>query len=350
MSEPFYARVLVDRHQADLLYSLQLLFEDRLGFELYVPVGMEWWDEGYWQFGIQAYADDRLARQFLAIDAAYRREDESTMRLGHYVTFDHHHPERKLWAATLDDVRATRDEWEFVVATVQDNQQGFHRLAGELGARYLLQVGNTGQQIDWGLDPLALVSSEMPIEGRGVRYHQEFDSAGTFGFRDPAGIDRRRISSFVNCMPQTRCWPLLEEYRAALRDHRFSIHGIGGEDGNIPGVAPIAAVMSQSGWGWHDKEQGDGFGHIIHNWAAVGRPLIGHASHYAGRLAEPFWEDLVTCVDLDRRSVSENVALIREISADPVWHSRMCRTIRGRFDELVDFDREAEQIRELLGS
>lgn len=44
-------RALVDRHQADLYYSLQLLFEDRLGVQLFTPIGHEWWDEGYWNFG-----------------------------------------------------------------------------------------------------------------------------------------------------------------------------------------------------------------------------------------------------------------------------------------------------------
>ena len=57
-------RVLIDKHQADLFYALQIIFEDQLGHLVYTPVGQEWWDQGYWQFG-QGYGDDRLARQFL---------------------------------------------------------------------------------------------------------------------------------------------------------------------------------------------------------------------------------------------------------------------------------------------
>ena len=88
---------------------------------------------------------------------------------------------------------------------------------------------------------------------------------------------------------------------------------------------------------------GDGFGHVIHNWAAIGRPLIGHASHYAGKLAEGLWEDGVTCIDLDRHGVGELPGLL-----DSLDNVAMGRAIRDRFESLVDYDEEAEQIRALL--
>ena len=106
-------------------------------------------------------------------------------------------------------------------------------------------------------------------------------------------------------------------------------------------------MMAVVGWGWHDKAQGDGFGHVIHSWAAVGRPLIGHASHYRGRMAEPFWQDGVTCIDLDRHSVAEAVSIVQNISAED--HAEMCRAIRAVFDSLVDYDSEAERIAAFLG-
>ena len=56
--------VLVDRHHSGLYQSLQLLAR-RLGWTLYTPVGMDWWDEWYWSFGRGTYSDDRLARQYL---------------------------------------------------------------------------------------------------------------------------------------------------------------------------------------------------------------------------------------------------------------------------------------------
>jgi hypothetical protein len=105
----------------------------------------------------------------------------------------------------------------------------------------------------------------------------------------------------------------------------------------------VGTLMRSYGWAWHDKVTGDGFGHVIHNWAAVGRPLIGHAGHYAGKMAGPLWEDGITCIDLDRHSIAELPELMAQ--ADP---SKMGHAIRDRFDELVDYDEEADRIFSLL--
>lgn len=335
--------VLADRHQADLFYSLQILFEDRLGERVVTPVGPEWWEQGYWRFG-EVWGDDRLARQYLTIDARWE-----PLACGLYRTFDPAHPERDIRGVTLDGLRQQRVPPDYVLATVQENQAGFARLAREIDARYLYGVGNTAQQIDWSLDPLALVSAEAPIVGRGVRLHQEFDSADTFRFREPGPLHRMRLaSSFVNCMPAIACWPTLLAYQAALPEFDFRVHGIDGPDGNLHPVQAIADAMAASMFGWHDKEHGDGFGHVLHNWAAVGRPLIGHASHYAGRMGAALWQDGVTCIDLDQRTMSENVALIRAIAADPDRHAEMCHAIRRTFDVLVDWEQEAAAVRRLL--
>lgn len=329
-------RALIDRHQADLFYSLQLLFEDRLGVEVYTPVGFDWFDAGIWQFGHKHFGRE-LAEQYLRIDARWSDD---------LVTYDPHHPERAIRGVTWDQARQRK--WDYIVATVQDNQEGFARFAREHGAKYAYSVGNTNQQIAWELDPLALVSSEMPILGRGIRYHQEFDAKGTFGYRAPVPTPAVHVASFVNCFPQIACYPLWQEAKAKAPDFIWHEHGISGADGNLEPIGRIADQMAVADFGWHDKQHGDGMGHVIHNWAAIGRPLIGHRSHYAGKLAEPLWEDGVTAIDLDRHSVAEAVRFMREIVADPPRHRAMCEAIRARFDSLVDFDAEAEQIKALL--
>lgn len=331
-------RALIDRHQADLFYSLQRLFEDRLGVDVYTPVGRAWWDQQYWQFG-RVFGDSRLADQYLTLEPWAPSPVH-----GVWTTYDSHHPQRRISGIERDAVEP--GEWAYVVATVQENQPGMARLAREIGAKYVYQVGNTRQEVDWGLSPLALVSSEVPIRGTGVKYHQEFDATTTFRYREPTGD--RVARSFVNCFPSTPCYRLMEEARTHAPDFTFGVHGIDGPSGNVSTAAQIADLMAASAWGWHDKVQGDGFGHIIHQWAAVGRPLIGHAFHYAGLMAEPFWEDGVTSVNLDGRSVSEAMALVREITADKPRYEAMCRAIRAKFDALVDYDAEAAQIAELL--
>jgi len=322
--------VLVDRHHASLFHAMQLLAR-RLGWTLYTPIGHDWWDEGYWRFG-EGYGDDRLAVQYLTNGTAP----------------DSEYPDWPINFITLEAARAMR--WGYVVATLQDNQAGFARFARAHDARYVLQVGNTGQWIDWRLNPVVLSSSEMPLLGPGVVYHQEFDSDGLFGYREPNSSGA--IRCFVHLLPETACWPLWTEFRALLPDRlvlRYG-HAPGFEDPSyVENAKPqslIATLMLNSAWGWHDKPHGDGFGHVLHNWAAIGRPLIGHASHYRGKMGEPFWRDGETCIDLDRHSVAEVAEIVRGISPDE--HRAMCRAIRATFDALVDYDREAESIRALL--
>lgn len=324
-------RALVDRHHHALFYSLQLLFEDRLDVLVLTPMDHEWWDAGYWRFG-EGYGDDRLARQFLA-----RFPSDSL------VGVDSHHPDRKVYGVTLPMAREM--QWDFVVATVQDNQAGFRRFADDVGAQFVMQVGNINQFVDWSLDPLALVSSDVPIAGRGVRYHQEMDPVFQYSEPDEGSW---AIRSFVNCFSSTQCERLWQDAKVLLPDVHFASHGIDGPDGNIETTAKIASLMAGSAFGWHDKVQGDGFGHVIHDWAAIGRPLIGHASHYRGLMAEGFWQDGVTCIDLDRHSVGETAELMRTILADPPRHRAMCEAIRAEFDK-IDWDGEAEAIADLLG-
>lgn len=329
--------VLADRHHAGLFHSLQLLFEDRLGGTLYTPVGHEWWDEGYWRFG-EVYGDDRLARQYL-------EPNGWTQTCCTLVAADPEFPERPLMGIRLAD--AGQMKWDAVVATVQENQQGLARFAREHGAKFVVQVGNTGQRIDWDLDPLVVNSSEMPILGRGVRIGQEFDHAGMFRYTPPASRESAR--SFVNCMPDiAECWAGLVELRQNLPDWTWGIHGIDGPDGNVKPIAMTASLMKASGWALHDKRQGDGYGHVLHYWASVGRPLVGHASHYARKNGARYWRDLETCIDLDRRSVPEAAGLMREIAADPDAHDAMCRAIRRELEADVDWEGDAEKVRALL--
>jgi len=317
-------RALIDYHHADLVESLHLLLTDRLGINLYVPVGLEWYEANVWQFGRETWGDDRLARQFLTRESVER---------------DNAHPDRL--HNVVQYAEALDMEWDYVIASVPDNYLGYHRFAREHDATFVIQAGNTRQHIAWEMDPLVLNSSEMPIHGKGVTYHQEF-SLEDFHYSDaPSQI----IGSFVNCMDRLPCWSWLAEAQKLMPERTFRIHGIDGLDGNVKPTRDVGTLMRSYGWAWHDKVTGDGMGHVIHNWAAVGRPLIGHASHYAGQMAEALWEDGVTCIDLDRHAVSELPGLL-----DSLDNVTMGRAIRDRFDQLVDFEEEADRVRELLGA
>ena len=317
-------KVLADRHHGGLYRSLQLLF-DRLGAELYTPAGHAWWDQGYWRFG-EVYGDDRLAGQYLM-----NWPDRA---------FDAEFPEHPARGVTLDEARSM--SWDVVLATVQENEPGFARFASEVGARYAVHVGNTRQPVRWDLSPLILNATAEVAVDAGANIGEEFDSDGIFAFRRIRS--HRRVGSFVNSMPLLPCWSYLDDARRIGTDFEFGVHGIAGPDGNIKPIELIAEMMAGYGWAWHDKVTGDGYGHVVHYWAALGRPLIGHASHYAGQKAAPLWEDGVTCIDLDRHPVAEAVQMMRDLDPAP-----MGEAIRARFDAMTDWQRDADAVGRLLG-
>lgn len=325
-------RILADYHHADLYESLCILFEDRFGWEVHRPTGLGWYRAGLWC----GSDDPGIIHQFLDPWPG------QTLAGDHFEAQEVCHPRRRHRLVTYEQFRSLR--WDFVLASLRQNEHPWQKLADEVAARSLLQVGNFDQPVDWDLPHVVLAAARIPLERAGVHYHPEF-SLVEYRCEPPA--HPRRIACLMNCLPELgppfADWLAL---RAALPEFELREHGISGRDGNLSPAATVAAAMRAAGWAFHDKPVSDGYGFVIHQWAAVGRPLIGRSRYYAGRLAEPLWEHRVTSIDL---AAPDAVDLIRSISADPAHHRRMCDAIHTRFHEVVDFDAEAASIRELLG-
>jgi hypothetical protein len=139
---------------------------------------------------------------------------------------------------------------------------------------------------------------------------------------------------------------LMNQYAGLLPGYTFTSYGAGMED-HIMKTAELAKRIQDSGWTWHYKPEGDGYGHVIHNTFAVGRPALVWAPFYGGKLASDLFIDKKTCLNLAARSVHENVNLVHHYS-QPDEHARMCENTHRRFAEVVDFDQEEQRIRQFL--
>jgi hypothetical protein len=331
---PERRRVLADWHHPALWESLRLLFEVRFGWDLYAPYGDDWLEHGW---GLTGGTPGWDAERYLDPSPVVAMGD-------HLETPCPEYPGAVRRLVTWDQASAQR--WDYVVASVSCHQAPFARLAKTLGARFVHQVGNARHPIDHRIPQITLASARLPRGVRGVQYHQEF-SAVTFR-SEPCAPDRRAdVGAFMLRLDATS-----GPYRwlaDAIGDRWHEYGGTApGEAGYLAPMSAVGDAMRASGWIWHDKTIGDGYGHVLHNAAAVGRPLIGHASHYRGMLGAPFWQDLRTCVDLDVHEPAEALRLYRAISNDPDWHAEMCDNIADRFRELVDFEAEAATIRRAL--
>jgi hypothetical protein len=342
-------KILADYHHHDLWESLELLFTDRFGWEFYRPMGMEWFDEGYWNLE-RAWHGDAIAKQYLepwGSDVASQRYDPSHNRFQKLVTLE----------------QARNLQPDLVIATVAHNHEGFRRFAQEVGAKFAIHLGNVRfSEIDmredrWDLADFGLVTSVLPgpVPKPHVVYHQEF-SLSDFRSSAPPRNDPFRISSFVQCFPEnTRTYADFTQIATSTPEFDWRVYGAYGScptdqwaAGNLGKCADVADAMRASDVAWHAKQWSDGFGHVIHNWFAVGRPVFGFASYYADQLAGPLWVDGVTSYDLTHRSQDEVARLLRELLDDPDKHLRMSEAAAARFREVVNFDEDAEKVRALI--
>ena len=331
-------RVLADYHHGCLYESLAILFEDRFGWELYRPTGFDWHQAGLWRYS----ADMRVVEQYLRTEAGSYRD-----RGTHHEWADTAHPGRVHKAVTLEQFRAM-GRWDFVLASVTQHEAPYRQLAQESGARLVVQVGNVGQPV-LDQDALVLCATSRTFPGlRALTYHPEF-SLADYRREPPLETRRPHVANFVNCFPVTAGIGLWREVEALLPDFNFWQYGILGRDGIVGPCGEVARRMRESAFAWHDKPHGDGYGFVLHHWAACGRPLVGHAGYYRGALGGPLWEDGVTCVSLDNRTPAEAARLMQEAHASG-RHAEMGRALRARFEEIVDFDQEAEAIRALLAA
>jgi hypothetical protein len=341
-------RLLADYHHHDLWESLELMCA-RLGWTLLRPIGMDWFDEGYWNFE-RAWHGDAVAKQYLQpwlSDLASRRYDSSHDR----------------WQRLLTLEEARQHPPDIVMASVAHNHEGLHRFAREIGAKFGIHLGNVRfSPIDmaedrWDLADFGILTSILPgpVPKPHVTVHQEF-SLEDFRHGPPPNEEPMTISSFVNCFPENvkayEGWKSVAAIRPQYLWQVFGAYGSVPEDefaaGNIDKCAHVGDAMRASDVAWHTKQWSDGFGHVIHNWFSVGRPVVGHEWYYRSQLAGPLWQEGVTSFDLTDKSPDEVAGIIDRLYNDPDLRLRMGENAAARFQEVVDFDEEEQAIRRMF--
>lgn len=346
-------KILCDFHHQDLFYSLQLLFEKRLGFELYRPIGLEWFHEGYWN----VFPHIDTAKQYLSLDQAiqelktedgepwpeshklnkfYREED------GIYYVKDMSKGGILQRAIRLDKFKEMK--FNILLSSIPQHIGPFNKLVQlyQPQAKHIFQVGNAWGELSGVQNILASAAPFHVSPGINTCfYHQEFD-LDTYRYDQP-DPSIKKIRSFIHYMRQM---DLHQRFKQLLPEFEFITHGAG-MDSCFSAANDIAIAYQDTTFAWHVKPEGDGFGYGAHCPFACGRPLITVKQHYRGKLAEALMLDKETCIDIGCRSIEESVRLIRHF-AQPEEHKAMCQRAYDRFKEVVDYDKEEQTIRQFL--
>lgn len=335
--------VFVDYHHGALYNSLSRLFEGRLGGNLFRPIGLDWARFGFWRYS----SNPATMEQYLNIRENVDVCDEKGER---YLCPDSAH-DMIHQALTFDQF--LKMPIDIVIASVANHEASFYDLVQKFKpeAKLVRQIGNINDAVNASLYRNVMASAKLDLSNVNqadlnvVIYHPEFD-LDLFSFQTPSS--KLQITNLMNCIPHSQDFPLWAEYKEALPEFEWRMHGILGDDGILDSVAKVAHAIRESTFIWHLKWGGDGFGYVIHHAFACGRPPIVKASYYEGKLAGELMIPGETCIDLDSyTSTGAATQAIREW-ASPGNHLKMCEAAAKRFREVVDYDKEEQEIRSWL--
>lgn len=345
-------RVFVELHHAGLYQSLQMLFEKRLGWELYRPIGTEWATEGYWNNARIYNNHPDTIKQYLeirnSIPTKMGPRNNVIAENEDYYTIENAFLNEK--AVTLEQFRKMKPD--IVIASYFDNIEPFKRLAQEVGAKFIMQMGNVWA-IPWDIvDNVMASTGKFPIpSGKHVIfYHQEIDLE-TF-YKGDYTFDSKLLVSFVNCLAEheihRKSWEDFQELEKLMPEYTFKSYGIENRDGTITEQKDIAQIMRESKFGIQLKGFGDGFGHTLFDWFVLGKPVIFRGSQYKDKLAEAHLIHGVTGFDLDLITLEALKDKIIGITQEE--YKEMCDGVYRIFKHSVDFDAEEVNIRQFLNN
>lgn len=355
-------KVLLDFHHDELYESLVLLFEKRLGFEVYRPIGPAWYHEGYWKI----YDHPATVEQYLGFTTALPtfvghtdNENGPANDQGEILRYQNWDPKetypgilevaspvyegKRYKCITLEQFKNQR--FDIIVSSIPAHIEPHKQLIERFQphAKHIFQAGNNWPSPYPRVQNI-LSSSRITLDhnANAVFYHQEFDLGI---FNNLSSPEPKRVANMMHYIQEKETFELLE---SKLPDWQFHSYGAGNRDGSRgPSIKDVAASFNEHGFIWHVKKEGDGYGYSLHHSFACGRPLITRCSHFTGMTAEPLLVDGVTCIDLDRHHI-DDVSLILSRAAHEYkeWTDRAYK----RFKEVVDFDHEFEDIKVFMSN
>lgn len=341
--------VLTDFHHNSLLRSFVLLFENRLGMNVYRPIGLDWFHEGYWAINDQL----STAKQFLDFENQIIVDNTPPLNVikdqsdGIYNVYDPGNVSTHK-GITLESFKSRK--FDYIIASIPEHIPLFQRLIQEFQpqAKLIVQIGNNwNPAIFKGLNVLGSVKPGSVQDANVIYYHQEFD---TEVFKLKEHKVSNNISSYINLLQELPIgWKDFIYLESQLKELSFKSYGGQCRDGNMNGANELADSMHNDDFVFHVKDHGDGYGHIIYNAYACGKPTIIRSSRYTNQLAqELFNKD--NCIDLDMMTIEDAVHKIKEVYNHKDALDQMSINANKSFKNNVDFAYESEKISNWLGN
>lgn len=338
--------VLADyKGSRDLYYSLHALFEKRLRWNLYRPIGKKWREKGFHRLnipiGLNVPALHPSAGVFL-INGVY-----------HYIPLEMRYKQK---AITFD--KFLKMDIDVILTTAFTNEEAYYNLVKNYkpNSIFIRQIANIHEKPIVAKNVLLSTLEPMP---QGINYIIYIpENPDEYHYTPPT--NHKLIRSFSRNLPSypqdLRTW---NRYKSTLKDFTFRMHGTGGQniyyegykDGFVPHIL-MSQAIKESAFVWHMKPGGGGW--IPRQAMASGRPCIVRRCYCEqhNTLCKNLFHDSIkngpiNCIDLDLRKFKENIKLIKELS-QPDRHIELCKSIEEQFKKDVNFAEQAGRIKEWI--
>jgi glycosyltransferase involved in cell wall biosynthesis len=341
--------ILTDFHHNSLLRSFVLLFENRLGMNVYRPIGLEWFYEGHWAINNQL----DTAKQFLDIETQVLADNTPPLNVvkdyfdGIYHVYD---PGNVTTHSAITLEAFKNKKFDFIIASIPEHIPVFQNLINQFqpNAKLIIQIGNNwNPSIFRGMNVLGSVKKGNIQDANVVYYHQEFD---TNIFKPTDHVSNKKISSYINLLQNLSAgWGDFTNLENSLHEFNFKSYGGQCRDGNMAGAIDLAKSMNDNDFIFHVKDYGDGYGHIIYNAYACGKPTIIRSSMYTNQLAQELFNDK-SCIDLDKYSTDDVINKIKQICSNQEELNQMSIDAHETFNRCVDFAYDAEKVYNWMGN
>jgi hypothetical protein len=339
--------ILCDYHHGELYESIQKVFEDRFGGQVYRPIGTEWHDRGYWKIGTL----EAQIGQYLGYDFSTEIEDGIWAADGNWNK-EYYNNVMNVFGRSPDKCvtfeKAMDMDWDIIISTLYghfDPMEDF-RLRNCPNAKHILQLGNVVTCLpERAKNVLNSTGISFNSPGNYLEYNQEFDTS-VLSWNPES-------SKSVYCFlinNQGHCGQSFWDLEAALDDDwEFREYGACNKHKNIHKYDEQCKRMRECSFLWHVKLNGDGYGYNLYRGMYAGKIPILNLSFYGQhhRLGKSgFLQDGVNCINYEIGTPIDKVHdSVQTLYSN--WESTS-KTLCDGMRQMVDFDREAENIRKFI--
>ena len=355
-------KVFADLHHFDLYYSLQLLFEKRLGWELYRPIGYDWEREGYWKLSDvplvkMGYLGDSIEDVLACYDSfdgypEWARYGLELLRVGQsrFVSSGHcevYDKSKGIYQKAITLEAFKNEHFDIIISSVPFHFPLFEELRKKYQpqAKHIFQAGNVWDLPSGCQNLMCSTLPNIPVP-RVVCYHQEFD-LDVFSFQRSSFQDLHHVKSYIH-FPESEA--LQRQVFSFLPNYQFSFIGktLGATANMIMDTKELAQSIKGAAFNWHIKPGGEGYGHILYNSAAIGTPIITSFKDYQNKCGSELLQDGETAIDIDGKSPSTIAKQIMQLTMHPGLYHEMRSNLYRRFKQCVDFNQEFISLKTFL--